>query len=152
MAFYNTYTPGEYNPPIAHYSQISVPDFVQVGLLVGKNGRHFKSLTYNSGCKYIWYDKERKVVELWGSPNSLETATTMLKDRFNNFKPDKTVEELEEIVKVTNEYTRQNGQKVVEMEGPEWAVYDFSTKKYEEFMIDEEYNIGEVFWMKIVLI
>jgi hypothetical protein len=151
MAF-NTYTPGEYNPPIAHYSQITVPDFIQVGLLVGKNGRHFKNITYESGCKYIWYDKERNVIEIWGSIASIKSAEDLLKTRFDNFKPNKTNEELREMVKVVNECTRQNGDKVVEMEGPEWAVRDYCNASYSEFMVDEAYNIDEVFWMKIVLL
>jgi len=151
MAF-NTHTPGEYNPPIAHYSQISVPEYIQVGLLVGKNGRHFKNITCESECNYIWYDKERNVIELWGSPSSLKSASTLLKTRFETFKPNKTIEELQEIVKVTNEYTRHNGTKVIEMEGPEWAVRDYCNETYSEFMFDEEYTIGEVFWMKIVLL
>lgn len=152
MVFYNVHTPGEYNPPIAHYSQVNVPNYIQVGLLVGKNGRHFKSITYESGCKYIWYDKERNVVELWGTPKSINTAEDILRHRFDSFKPNKTVDELQDIVKVTNECTRQNGEKVVEVEGPEWAVHDYCNMCYDEFMIDSEFNIGENFWMKIVLI
>ena len=42
--------------------------------------------------------------------------------------------------------------KVIEMEGPEWAVRDYCNETYSEFMFDEEYTIGEVFWMKIVLL
>ena len=150
--FFNTHTPGEYNPPVAYYSQVDVPDFIQVGLLVGKNGRHFKKYTAQSGCQYIWYDKDRNVIELWGSEPSLIRAKEIFKTRFDNFKPTKTIEELREIVKVTNECTRQNGDKVVEMKGPEWAVRDFCDASFSEFMVDEEYNIGEYFWMKIVLL
>ena len=145
-------TPGEYNPPIAHYSQINVPDYVNVGLLVGKNGRHFKSITYESGCNYIWYDKDRNVIELWGSPLSFAYATTLLETRIESLKPEHTVEELRNMIKIINECTRQNGYKVIEIEGPEWAVRDFCDASFTEFMIEEESTSGFIFCMKIVLL
>jgi hypothetical protein len=151
MAHYN-YIPGVYNPPITHYSQLDVPEYVNIGLLVGKEGRNFKYFTRKSGCSYIWYNKDTKVIELWGPMNSLENAKQLIQTRMDTMKPEKTLEELEAIV-TDSDYVRENGQTVYEMEGPEWAVRDFANKKFGEYMIDDTYKVNEhLFWMKIVLI
>jgi hypothetical protein len=79
-------TPGEYNPPInAFYTQISVPDGINVAVLIGKDGCYFKKMTEKSGAQYIWYDKERNVVEVWGPEYTLPLALHFLKKRFLNF-------------------------------------------------------------------
>ena len=58
-----------YNPPNAHYNQIDVSDFSIEEMLyaIGKNGHRFKKMTADTGTQYIWFDKERNVVEIWAS-------------------------------------------------------------------------------------
>jgi hypothetical protein len=79
-----TYTPGEYNPPInTFYTQIPVPEDINVAVFIGADGCYFKKTTENSGCEYIWYDKNRNVVEIWGKEPTLQLAIEILKKRIN---------------------------------------------------------------------
>jgi hypothetical protein len=57
-----------YTPPNAHYSQLSVSDYTddQLFAFIGKTGKKFYWLTQKLGLDYLWYDKERKVIEIWG--------------------------------------------------------------------------------------
>ena len=56
-----------YNPPVGFYSQVSVPSFVNIPKLIGKNGANFKWITRKSGVSYIWHDRSRRVIEVWSS-------------------------------------------------------------------------------------
>lgn len=57
-----------YSPPNAHYSQMDVSDYTidQMFKFMGKNGKKFYWLTQKLDLDYLWYDKERKVIEIWG--------------------------------------------------------------------------------------
>ena len=57
-----------YNPPNAHYSQMDVSEYDEdhVFAFVGKTGKKFYWLTRTLGLDYLWYDRERKVIEIWG--------------------------------------------------------------------------------------
>mgnify|MGYP001190934790 FL=1 len=57
-----------YQPPNAHYSQMDVSDYTedQIFSFIGKTGKKFYRLTQKLGLDYLWYDKERKVIEIWG--------------------------------------------------------------------------------------
>ena len=57
-----------YTPPTTHYSQMDVSEYDedQVFAFVGKTGTRFYWLTKKLGLDYLWYDKERKVIEIWG--------------------------------------------------------------------------------------
>ena len=65
-----------YDPPIAHYSQLDVSQYTdeQILSVIGKGGKGFYKLTSQLGLNYLWWDKERKVVELWGSFGSLSSG------------------------------------------------------------------------------
>ena len=76
-------TPGEYNPPNnAFYTQVLVPVGINISILIGKDGCYFKKITEMSGAQYIWYDKERNVVEVWGREHTLPLALHLLTKRF----------------------------------------------------------------------
>ena len=62
-----------YDPPIAHYSQLDVSEYSDEQMLsfIGKEGHRFYWLTNKLGLNYLWWDHERKVVELWGSHGAL---------------------------------------------------------------------------------
>lgn len=148
MAHFN-YIPGVYNPPISHYSELVVPDYVNVGILIGKDGKNFKYITCQSKCQYIWYDKERRVIELWGPMWALESAKNTLRGRFEQFKPDLTLEQFEELIKTTSTYTRENGDVVKEFEGPEWAIQDYCCLK--NLRVEESHMINrQTFWAKVI--
>ena len=57
-----------YTPPNNHYSQMDVSDYTedQIFSFIGKTGKRFYWLTHKLGLEYLWYDKKRKVIELWG--------------------------------------------------------------------------------------
>lgn len=57
-----------YLPPIAHYSQMDVSDYTEEEIFsfIGKTGKKFYWLTHSLGLQYLWYDKNRKVIEIWG--------------------------------------------------------------------------------------
>ena len=38
----------------------------QVFAFIGKTGKRFYWLTQKLGLDYLWYDKEREVIEIWG--------------------------------------------------------------------------------------
>ncbi len=65
-----------YSPPIAHYSQLDVSQHSDEDILyvIGKGGRGFYKLTTQLGLNYLWWDKERKVVEIWGSFGALNSG------------------------------------------------------------------------------
>ena len=65
-----------YEPPIAHYSQLDVSQYTdeQILSVIGKGGKGFYKLTTQLGLNYLWWDKERKVVELWGSFGALSNG------------------------------------------------------------------------------
>jgi hypothetical protein len=78
--------------------------------------------------------------------------TTVSNDDDDDDNTSMEIEELSENVKVVNECTLQNGSKVIEVEGPESEVRDFCDARFSEFMIDEENNTDESFWMRIILL
>ncbi len=58
-----------YDPPHdVHYSQFDVSGYDEqdVWHFCGQQGGRFYWLTRRLNLKYIWYDKNRKVIELWG--------------------------------------------------------------------------------------
>ena len=63
-----------YKPPNTHYSQLDVSSYSEEELFkfVGKNGKRFYWLTKFLDLSYIWYDKKRRVIELWGPYSSLQ--------------------------------------------------------------------------------
>jgi hypothetical protein len=62
-----------YNPPIGHYSQLDVSEYSDDQMLtfIGKGGHRFYGLTSKLKLNYLWWDPDRKVVELWGSYGTL---------------------------------------------------------------------------------
>jgi hypothetical protein len=57
-----------YKPPNTHYSQMNVSEYSEdvIFKFMGRNGKKFYWLTQNLGLDYLWYDKARKVIEIWG--------------------------------------------------------------------------------------
>ena len=65
-----------YQPPIAHYSQLDVSKYSDEHMLycIGKAGNGFYHQTSKLGLNYLWWDKDGKVVELWGSFGALKNG------------------------------------------------------------------------------
>ena len=79
------------NPPInCHYRQCSVDiDDELIPYMIGKDGAHFKRITNMSKTKYIWWNNDKKIIEVWGPEGTLNNAENIIKDHIiyiNNFK------------------------------------------------------------------
>jgi len=73
----NTHVPGVYNPPLnAHYTQISTEPVSEdaMRISIGQNGKVFKAITHQAKVNYIWFNKEKKYVEIWGPEQNLQDA------------------------------------------------------------------------------
>lgn len=57
-----------YNPPISHYSEMDVSQYDEDDMFkfVGRDGKKFYHITRVCGLDYLWYDRERKKIEIWG--------------------------------------------------------------------------------------
>ena len=65
-----------YNPPIAHYCDISVKDIPESTMLkiIGKKGWYFKQITADCGANYIWWNNVQQIIEIWGSLSCMKIA------------------------------------------------------------------------------
>lgn len=87
-------TMAPYEPPIAHYTQLNVPDVAEDTMFefVGKDGWRFYKLTKDLRLRYLWYDKERKAVEIWGSYDSLrKNPAAKVRQRFDEWLAEKNI-------------------------------------------------------------
>ena len=57
-----------YSPPVSHYSEMNVSDYDEdhIFSFIGKNWKRFYWLTRFLELDYLWYDKHRKIIEIWG--------------------------------------------------------------------------------------
>ena len=57
-----------YNPPNAHYAHLNVCKYSSdmIKSYIGKKGEHFYYLTARLKVRYIWYNIEKKIIEIWG--------------------------------------------------------------------------------------
>ena len=57
-----------YRPPNSHYSEMDVSEYDEdhIFAFIGKTGKRFYWLTRFLELDYLWYDKERKIIEIWG--------------------------------------------------------------------------------------
>jgi hypothetical protein len=77
-----------YAPPNAHYAQVDVSKYQEKMILcmIGKGGQGFYNLTDYLNMEYVWYDQERKVIELWGSFGSFKRgAAAKLEKALSDF-------------------------------------------------------------------
>ena len=80
-----------YNPPVSHYTELDVSEYDEdfMFAFVGRGGRRHYWLTRMVGVDYLWYDHKRKVIEIWGPFNVLQTrqAQELLKSELEIFQP-----------------------------------------------------------------
>lgn len=50
----------------------------KVKFLIGKKGRHFKRITKEADVSFIWYDDTNHNIMIWGPPDNLNKAVSML--------------------------------------------------------------------------
>ena len=80
-----------YNPPVSHYTELDVSEYDEdfMFAFVGRGGRRHYWLTRMVGVDYLWYDHKRKVIEIWGPFNVLQTRQSqeLLKSELEIFQP-----------------------------------------------------------------
>jgi hypothetical protein len=75
----------EYDPPVAHYSEVALPAHIKPEIFIGREGCHLKRMTELSQCDYLWYDFGRRVIEVWGREHRIPKAVKMLNKRIASF-------------------------------------------------------------------
>ena len=78
-------TPGLYNPPInEEYSEMEATiSHELMKHVIGYKGQHFIRITNSSNVKYIWYDSDRNVIEIWGSSIYHSLAKSLIKEQID---------------------------------------------------------------------
>ena len=81
-----TYMPGVYDPPVAHYRHfpLTSEQLENVAKIIGKDGCHFIRITKKARVRYIWFNQERGVVEIWGPHDNLMKAQSLLEKHICN--------------------------------------------------------------------
>ena len=76
-------TPGIYNPPATcYYMEVRLtikPEYMKY--VIGSNGKYFNAITKAAGVEYIWYVREKNIIEVWGPIHNLCNAVKRLQDR-----------------------------------------------------------------------
>jgi hypothetical protein len=89
LAFFVHFNPGVYTPPLFEegvcktYVYVDPADDHLMGLVIGKNGYYFKAITRASRTRYIWYNKQTHLIEIWGSAHCLMNAVQRIHRRID---------------------------------------------------------------------
>ena len=76
----------EYSPPNTFYSHVkALTDEHEMYQFIGKDGIHFKILTERLNLKYIWWNKEHNVIEIWGNHKYLKKARDCIHSKLKKF-------------------------------------------------------------------
>lgn len=83
-----------YNPPNAHFCEISAFDKVEDNLkLIGPKGQNFYRLTRKLNIEYLWWSIERNKIEIWGAENMLPSAHKYLNEYMKRFYKNHCIDE-----------------------------------------------------------
>lgn len=76
-----------YDPPSAHYSELDVShlDPQTVFTFMGRNGRRFYWLTRRLSLDYLWFDHDRKKIEIWGAYETHEQSRHIIEAELEHF-------------------------------------------------------------------
>ena len=104
-----------YNPPVSHYTELDVSEYDEnfMFAFIGKGGKRHYWLTRMLGIDYLWYNDTRRVLEIWGPYNVLETrqAQELLKSELEIFQPksvDATLAQTNEHVQEASNQTQRD--------------------------------------------
>lgn len=103
-----TYTPGVYNPPPdALYAEVKVSEELTDELMyrvIGKEGIAFKAITHLSGSDYIWWNKEKNVIEIWAYYHqALASSWVRLRERMQRIIDNDITSKIAQFEKETHE-------------------------------------------------
>ena len=87
----------KYSPPVGVPGvvciKVEVPKFAtpeeerkRMRIVIGHNGKVFKSITYESYAHYIWYDKKAGMIEVWGFFHKAANAVKRVNARIDMIK------------------------------------------------------------------
>lgn len=68
-----------------NHVKVDIPDEL-MRHVIGKNGRFFKEIAIQAGVNYIWYNKTRHIVEIWGIMDNLVKAAFRVQTRIHFIK------------------------------------------------------------------
>ena len=69
-----------YDPPTDNaYTEVSIPVYVNPFRVM----KYMYYITEKSGCEYMWVDRDRRVVEIWGPEDTLGLAKLMTRRRIS---------------------------------------------------------------------
>ena len=77
-----------YIPQNAHYAHLDVCEYDSADLyaFVGHGGRRFYRMTRQLGLKYLWFNHDNKVIEVWGSYESmLDDPVAVVQEELSKF-------------------------------------------------------------------
>ena len=128
--------------------KVDIPD-EYMKHVIGKNGRHFKNIALQTNVSYIWYNKKRSIVEIWGLIDNLSKAAYAVQTRLNYIKEKfLTQEQIENYSKLFNwpndeyfEYDLNNDENLFNVNyihfliGKEGKNFKYITKKTEASFI-----------------
>jgi len=65
-----------YNPPNSEYVEINLKGVSKKKIfsIMGKGGEVFKKWTQEFNVQYIWFNVNKKVLEIWGDVNNINIA------------------------------------------------------------------------------
>ncbi len=68
LCIYTEDNKDQFPPFDCHYFQFRI-DFEDsiIKRLIGRDGYYFKNITQKFKLRYVWYDKEKNIIEIWGS-------------------------------------------------------------------------------------
>ena len=76
----------DYSPPNTFYTQLyGLIDNEDMYKFIGKNGAHFKSITKYMNVDYIWWNKDTKVIEIWGPHNRIMHCKNKIQEKLEKF-------------------------------------------------------------------
>ena len=67
----------------------------KVKFLIGKKGRHFKRITKEANVSFIWYDDTNHNIMIWGPPDNLNKAVSMLFEEIGKVNKTDMVEDMD---------------------------------------------------------
>jgi hypothetical protein len=83
-----------YHPPIQIPGMLKyiLPNYPHLrenmGIVIGQHGKNFKMITHYADIHYIWYNKKKNYIEVWGTdPNKVDHAIYLLHRHLAYFSP-----------------------------------------------------------------
>lgn len=75
-----------YKQQDAHYCHVSVKDYSDdvMDKVMGYKGAYFKAFTEVMKLKYVWWNKETQVIELWGQFKKMKEAREAMVNRIED--------------------------------------------------------------------